>query len=63
MKINPSKEMIIDDQVSDHDLENTIKRNQDLFDKLNKLPEIEAIRKILLSMKNQKSIKKQKKVL
>ena len=59
MKINPSKEKLIDDQISDHDLENTIKRNQDLFDKLNKLPEIEAIKDIAIDEKS-KEYKKAK---
>ena len=59
MKINPSKEKLIDDQISDHDLENTIKRNQDLFNKLNKLPEIESIKDIATDEKS-KEYKKAK---
>ena len=46
MKNKSIKDQLSKDQVSNDDLEITINANKDLFDKLNKLPEIEALGEI-----------------
>ena len=46
MKNKSIKNQLSKDQVSNDDLEITINANKDLFDKLNKLPEIEALGEI-----------------
>ncbi len=52
MSTHSTKKNIIDDKISDNDLNSEINANKDLYDKLNKLPEIEALNDLDLEEKS-----------